>query len=45
MSAWSSKGVNAKESAQAHTLVVRKDLVAQSFVCAMEDVNPFDIIF
>ena len=34
-----------KEIAQAHTLVVRMGLVAQRFVCAMDDANPFDIIF
>ena len=43
--AWNSNGVNAKKSAQARAFVVRMDLVAQSFVCAMDDVNPCDIIF
>ena len=31
--------------AQARALVIRMDVVVQSFVCAMDDVNPFDIIF
>ena len=30
---------------EAHVLVVRMDLVVLSFVCAMDYVNPFDIIF
>ena len=39
------KRCKCKKSAQAHALVVRMDFVVQSFVCAMDDVNPFDIIF